>query len=139
MKKCIMCGKEFIVSKYNKDQKYCCKQCGRKHYHIVNREKSNKQSNDWYKNNRQDKLVKMARYRSENKDLFDWYKNKERFDGQRLKVLERDNYMCQTCGVPGGKELNVHHKDKNRKNNQLSNLITLCHSCHSRLHRMLEK
>lgn len=35
---------------------------------------------------------------------------------------------CQQCG--GTKNLMVHHKDGNRKNNNPSNLETLCWSCH---------
>jgi len=59
----------------------------------------------------------------------------------RKQVLERDRYSCQSCGynpnsiVIGKKmKLHIHHIDKNRKNNVLSNLITLCASCHSKLH-----
>ena len=59
----------------------------------------------------------------------------------RRDILQRDNYMCQTCEyapnliIIGKKmKLHVHHIDKNRKNNHHSNLITLCHSCHSKLH-----
>lgn len=35
---------------------------------------------------------------------------------------------CQRCGST--KNLMVHHKDGNRKNNKPSNLETLCWSCH---------
>ncbi len=72
-------------------------------------------------------------------------KEKKRFDGNRLKVLERDLYSCQECGrshheVP----LTVHHKDgngrdKDNPNNKMSNLITLCRSCHTSLHKRKTK
>ena len=39
---------------------------------------------------------------------------------------------CATCGST--KNLDVHHKDGNWKNNEMSNLETLCHSCHMKLH-----
>lgn len=60
------------------------------------------------------------------------------FDGQREDVLKRDNYMCQMCYK--GKDLNVHHRDGKGRgymgkiDNSMSNLITLCKSCHRRLH-----
>lgn len=40
---------------------------------------------------------------------------------------------CQSCGST--KNLMVHHKDGNRKNNKLSNLKTLCWSCHEKITR----
>lgn len=40
---------------------------------------------------------------------------------------------CENCGST--KNLMVHHKDGNRKNNKPSNLKTLCWSCHEKLTR----
>jgi len=62
------------------------------------------------------------------------------WDEQRLKTLSRDNYMCQICGI--SKEgMNVHHIVKRsefgqnwKTMNDLSNLLTLCSSCHGRVH-----
>ena len=48
-------------------------------------------------------------------------------------IWARDNYTCQQCGAI--KKLLVHHRDKNNTNNELSNLLTLCQSCHLELHR----
>ena len=47
-------------------------------------------------------------------------------------IKERDGYMCKNCG--SNKLLIVHHKDMNYRNDNLNNLITLCRSCHVRLH-----
>lgn len=38
---------------------------------------------------------------------------------------------CERCGST--KNLMVHHKDGNRKNNDPSNLETLCWSCHEKI------
>jgi hypothetical protein len=49
-------------------------------------------------------------------------------------VRKRDNYECQICGKKQEKlnyKLNVHHIDFNKKNNALSNLMSLCKPCHS--------
>ena len=53
------------------------------------------------------------------------------------KVLKRDNYTCQCCGVINGK-LEVHHLNGYNwdKDNRFdySNVITLCKKCHSNFH-----
>ena len=65
-------------------------------------------------------------------------REKINFDGLRQATLKRDSYQCILCGAT--KNLVVHHKDKKGrrskiKNNILSNLITLCKSCHIRVHK----
>lgn len=63
---------------------------------------------------------------------------------QRRKVLERDRYMCKTCGVTKEDSLlHVHHirpfrefgyvpgrNEHYREANRVENLVTLCPSCH---------
>jgi len=49
------------------------------------------------------------------------------------RVRVRDNFICQVCGIPElecYKKHVVHHVDYNKKNSKLSNLTTLCNSCH---------
>lgn len=55
----------------------------------------------------------------------------EFFDIREL-ALERDNFRCVNCGAK--RILCVHHIDKNKLNNDVENLITLCRSCHMKLH-----
>jgi hypothetical protein len=52
---------------------------------------------------------------------------------QAARVLRRDNYQCQLCG--SNKKLNAHHIIPWRveHNDKMSNLITLCDSCHGRV------
>jgi hypothetical protein len=52
-------------------------------------------------------------------------------------IRERDKFTCQKCGrvYSGGKTWSVHHKDFDTKNNAESNLITLCTSCHRKIHK----
>ena len=50
----------------------------------------------------------------------------------RQVILKRDT-ICLGCGKKDGK-LNVHHIDKNWKNNNLDNLILLCNKCHGKVH-----
>ena len=44
----------------------------------------------------------------------------------RIKILEKANYLCE-CGE---KAKNVHHKNKNPKDNRRRNLVALCVKCH---------
>lgn len=51
----------------------------------------------------------------------------------RHQVYKRDNYQCQECGVkhePNSGRLVAHHKDENKQNCCLDNLVTLCQHCH---------
>lgn len=55
----------------------------------------------------------------------------------RKQIKERDNYKCQLCKTPQKKlryKLSIHHLDNNNKNNNPLNLISLCGSCHQRVH-----
>lgn len=53
---------------------------------------------------------------------------------RRLRILERDHYLCQLCGTPTGKSGHVDHIVSKRKGgtDDDSNLQTTCHRCHSR-------
>lgn len=54
----------------------------------------------------------------------------------RQKILEKFNNKCILCGST--EELHVHHVDKNRKNNNLNNLLLVCEGCHFRFHGKLK-
>jgi hypothetical protein len=42
--------------------------------------------------------------------------------------------VCNHCGITDKRLLIVHHLDRNRTNNQISNLIWLCRNCHYLIH-----
>jgi len=91
----------------------------------------------WYQKNKKSEIEKNKEYRAMNREMFNWYHNKDRFGGIKDLILKRDNFHCQVCG--GEKKICVHHIDgtnyiKKNANNGLENLITLCKSCHSKLH-----
>lgn len=59
----------------------------------------------------------------------------------KSKIRQRDNFACQLCGRPQSElpiPLNVHHIDYNKKNNEESNLISLCPSCNSKVNTRRE-
>lgn len=54
----------------------------------------------------------------------------------REEVRKAFGRKCFKCGVHESdlrKKLDVHHRDWNKRNNTVANLIPLCHSCHMRL------
>lgn len=54
----------------------------------------------------------------------------------RSKALEAYGAVCNDCGDTD--TLEVHHKDRDRSNNSLSNLEVLCRACHVERHRTLD-
>jgi len=62
---------------------------------------------------------------------------KPKFTTVRKKLLKLDKInKCQRCGFDEyPKILGVHHKDRNRNNNTISNLEILCPNCHSIEHK----
>jgi hypothetical protein len=57
----------------------------------------------------------------------DWTKTLKR------SIRERDNYTCQLCGEKQeDKVFHIHHIDYDKLNCNPNNLVTLCHSCHSK-------
>lgn len=62
--------------------------------------------------------------------------NNDRYSLNKDIVLHRDNNVCSICG--NSENLVVHHIDGYKKgvlsNNQKEKLITLCRSCHSKVH-----
>jgi hypothetical protein len=54
---------------------------------------------------------------------------KEFTDELKLRIRQRDNFICQVCNKTNCK-LHIHHIDYNKKNNKENNLIALCESCH---------
>jgi len=51
------------------------------------------------------------------------------------QILERDHWCCQHCG--GRQQLQVHHQElrSHSGGDTRENLITLCETCHRRVHR----
>ena len=143
---CINCGKEFSRGENHQSvffAKYCSKKCGRQYYYKKNKNKEKANNQRWYQQNRESEIIKNAEYRKLNKELFSWYHDKERFNGLKSKILDRDDHKCRFCG--GTRRIAIHHIDgKNHlnsetMNNKISNLLTLCSPCHHKLHWFQKK
>jgi hypothetical protein len=51
----------------------------------------------------------------------------------RPAIIKRDGKKCFVCGTTE-RRLYVHHRDENRRNNDISNLVLVCRPCHSLIH-----
>ena len=63
-----------------------------------------------------------------------WGENNPQWRGGVYDHRKYRKTSCELCSNTG--RLDVHHKDGNRLNNQESNLMTLCRSCHRSIHQL---
>lgn len=135
MKTCSKCQKEKPSDSFYKsnvkthlDGLYpSCKTCKRKttkKYFHENSEQCRRRQKSWRSKNKRHLKRKYIEYR---------------YGGNRIKALERDGFKCQECGKKD--VLDVHHIDGKgstfpvpEQNNSIENLITLCRSCHRKIH-----
>ncbi len=52
----------------------------------------------------------------------------------KIRLLTERGQNCERCGYAKYEVLQVHHKDRNRDNNALSNLELICPNCHFEEH-----
>ncbi len=52
----------------------------------------------------------------------------------KLRMIATHGRQCERCSYDKIQILNVHHKDRNRKNNDLTNLELICPNCHAEEH-----
>lgn len=67
------------------------------------------------------------------------YNQPRRIKGYRkpYNINFRKATSCERCGfIPKDRcQLDIHHKDRNRKNNKIENLETICANCHRLEHK----
>ena len=119
-KQCKVCGTEIIVGLHNTHQLFCSKKCCRIFHRATILEGK--------KNYRK-------KYPERVKEQIQKAHDKARFGGLRRQVMERDGFACVNCGKQYPiYRIAVHHRDGNKQNNTMKNLITLCCSCHAKKH-----
>lgn len=143
---CKNCRKKFKVKRKNKNRFFCSLKCvgeyrrGVKHF-------------NWMGGRTKciDCRVLTSNYNSIRCDACyrKWNKNSNHYNWQggisfepysigwnktfKEQIRYRDGYKCQICGCPeieNRKNLSIHHRDYDKKNLQMNNLISLCKSCH---------
>lgn len=58
----------------------------------------------------------------------------ETYKALKLRLLAQRGRQCERCGYTKFEILQVHHKDRNHSNNELSNLELICPNCHYEEH-----
>jgi len=113
---------------------------------MTSQEKARARSLRWYHAHREEILARQREHRRQNPDRVRAQekarRGRRRCSGNRLLVMERDGHRCRDCGTTQG--LMVHHLDGRGRqgrvlrhlprNDDPSNLIALCGSCHNRRH-----
>ncbi len=156
---CHYCKKDFLVKNWMRDQKkrgkYCSRSCSSKAVGVLNTEKA--------KNNyitlqcaHCKKDFKRRKYKTNTSKHGIYFCNKTcKGEAQRLggckeilpphygtgrvnyreKALREFDHKCGRCGYNKCLSvLEVHHIDRNRDNNDVSNLELLCRNCHGEEH-----
>ena len=52
----------------------------------------------------------------------------------KIRLLKTRGLQCERCGYAKFEILQIHHKDRNRSNNELENLQLICPNCHYEEH-----
>ena len=124
---CKLCGKEFRVYFYrDKTAIYCSRSCRalvsiRKRGCVI-------------KNHSKDTKKKFSLLHGGTGIPYEYTEYGSEFDSSlKEQVRFRDKYTCQFCGcsqIENGRQLDCHHKDYDKHNNSVNNLISLCYRCH---------
>ncbi len=150
--KCQTCGKLFTVNrKYiRRDVKYCSRRCSAdrpvlfdttRALELWHQGKSARQIavmlgaitetvvRDWLK-----KLGIYEPRHARGKQVHNWKGGVRLTDARRAMLIQKAG-KCSRCGYKKHPEiLQVHHKDRNRRNNNVDNLEVLCPNCHALEH-----
>jgi 5-methylcytosine-specific restriction endonuclease McrA len=91
-----------------------------------------KSVSDWYEQRRAEYQSSVESQNAEWWAWYDKYLQTAKWAAIRLAVLERDNRLCRGCH---GVATQAHHLTYDRVGNELyCDLISVCKSCHDRLH-----
>jgi len=145
---CKLCEKEFYAKPFflkKGNAKYCSAECQYK----AARKGSNVPcyicKKETYRSKAKLKSSKSKKYFC-NKSCQTKWRNRE-FIGEKhanwihgrsayKSVLTRNKIpaVCKICKTKDERVLAVHHKDQDRLNNKLNNLVWVCHNCHHLVH-----
>lgn len=146
---CIICNKLFYAKPSHIKKgwgKYCCIECRTKGQFTGKNIKCFICNKEVYKQLKEIRKSKSGKHFC-GKSCQTIWRNKYLFSGKNhtnwingessyREVLKRAGItrICSLCHTTDFRILVVHHKDKNRKNNSIENLMWLCHNCHYLVH-----
>ena len=136
-RKCEICENEFEVQHWLK-KRFCSKKCsaarenkGRfQKGHIWDKSTNQKRIKNIIKNHKG--MLGKKHTDATKKKMSKSSKNPYNYkDGGYYGKIETKE--CEVCGE-SQKRILIHHKDGNRQNNKISNLLAVCDACHSKIH-----
>ena len=148
IKKCKICSKEFVTKMSHIKMgwgKFCSNKCHHLSMKIGKILHCHECNKDIYRNPTKLKVSKSGKFfctkscqtKWRNK-YFSGDKHAGWIHGQSVyrTVLKRSTgkKLCHRCKKDDTRILVVHHIDHDRKNNNISNLMWLCHNCHFLIH-----
>jgi hypothetical protein len=132
---CVICNKEFsVIPHRQKTAKYCSRKCYNKSLigrGSVKHECLHCHKEFWDSPSKKRKYCSILCTGKSQKETF-----KPKFSTVRKAMIARGLLVkCNRCGFDEFPQiLGVHHKDRNRNNNEMDNLEVLCPNCHSMEH-----
>lgn len=146
--KCKICSKEFYVKPSHLKLgwgKYCSTFCRSKSQFNGKTVKCFNCGKEIYRSEAKLKRAKSSKYFCSKSCQTVWrnnYFSEERHANwkygenayRNILLRSKREIKCESCRIKDIRVLAVHHKDRNRKNNQLNNLIWLCLNCHFLFH-----
>jgi len=151
--KCLICGAGFYAKPSHQLRgwgKYCSAECRNKSQFKGKNFSCFTCKKDVYRSPLAIKKSKSGKYFCSKKCQTIWrniclYSGKNHFfwkngESAYRRILKRSKRkeICLLCNTIDDRILIVHHLDKNRNNNDLNNLIWLCHNCHYLVHHHKE-
>ena len=148
-KKCIICGKPIVVKESHAKRgwgKYCSKKCQFKGQRKGKWVRCDYCGKSIYRTPRDFKNSESKRFFCSRKCHCAWENENKRcgenspnwIAGHSIYRALMKRYglkeKCSQCGIIDKRVLVVHHKDGNRKNNKITNLMWLCRNCHFIVH-----
>ena len=132
-KKCLVCHKQFYTVPTSSKQKTCSQNCNSLNKRILPTKDKCKQcgkdiSFPKYKPKVYCSRSCGSRSRWHNSENF----KTSRFAKNELRTMANKCFKCQYKNIP--EILQIHHIDRNRKNNKRENVILLCPNCHEEEH-----
>lgn len=124
--KCGYCGKnvEIIACKAQNNHVFCDESCYALYRKFIYKQPSGPDSHWYGKRGSETPNWQGGLSYEPYSSLFD--------NALKEQVRVRDNHTCQICGAKQkAQKLSIHHIDYNKKNNDKSNLVSLCRKCHS--------
>ncbi len=153
IKRCKICDKVFQTKPFfvnNGGGKYCSVVCHHRGLRKGKVVKCNSCDKEVYKSLKALKNSKSKKYFCSKSCQTKW-RNSE-FIGSKhanwqhgkysyRSVLARNGItkICNSCKIKDRRVLAVHHIDKNKLNNDVENLMWLCHNCHFLVHHYKDK